>query len=50
VKYDMHTAVGENGTPLPESFWQPLAALLAKLDEYRSPGLKICLQEVTYGR
>jgi hypothetical protein len=50
VKYDMHTAVGENGTPLPESFWQPLAALLPKLAEYRSSGLKIQLQGVAYGR
>jgi len=53
VKYDAHTATGDNGTPLPEYFWQPLAALLPNvlgLAEFRSPGLKIRLQEVTYGR
>jgi hypothetical protein len=55
VKYYAHTAVGDNGTPLPESSgqWQPLAARLpnaAKLAECRYHGLKIRLQEVTYGR
>jgi hypothetical protein len=49
VKYDAHTATGKNGAPLPKSFWQPLAALLPKLAECRSPGLKIQLQGVAYG-
>jgi len=35
VKYYAHTAVGENGTPLPESSgqWQPLAAHLSNVAE-----------------
>jgi hypothetical protein len=31
VKYYAHTAAGENGEPLPESFWQPVAAHLSNV-------------------
>ncbi len=31
MKYYAHTAAGENGEPLPESFWQPLAAHLSNV-------------------
>jgi hypothetical protein len=36
VKYFAHTAVGENGTPLPESSgrWQPLATHLSNVAEF----------------
>jgi hypothetical protein len=31
MKYYAHTAAGDDGTPRPESFWQPLATHLAKV-------------------
>jgi CRISPR-associated endonuclease/helicase Cas3 len=33
VKYYAHTAAGDDGTPLPESFWQPLATHLANVSQ-----------------